>query len=456
MSARDSRRRFLQHAAWAGGGLLTFPELSALTQLGPVCAAETSLPVDSVQFTPDIEPLVRLLEETPRDDVIGVVARRIQTGLSYRELVAALLLAGVRNVQPRPSVGFKFHAVLVVNSAHLASLASPDEDRWLPILWAIDNFKGSQSRDVEEGNWTMAAVDESAVPDCTQAHQVLTAALEAWDESAADVAVAGLTRTAGATELFEILARYGVRDFRSIGHKAIFVANSWRTLQCIGWRYAEPVMRSLVYALLNHEGEPNPADADLQADRPYRYNLEKVQSIGTVWQRGKRDDGATRDLLSTLREGSWQDASDTAARLLTEGISPQSIYDALHNGAGELLIRQPGIVGLHTVTTTNAMHYLHQQSADPKTRALILLQNAAFLPLFREAMRGRGNVADVNITELSVESDAEPTSDTLANIFTQVSSARDKACHQTLGYLNEGGDPEAFIKAARQLIFLKG
>jgi hypothetical protein len=34
-------------------------------------------------------------------------------------VLAALLLAGVRNIQPRP-VGFKFHAVLVVNSAHLA------------------------------------------------------------------------------------------------------------------------------------------------------------------------------------------------------------------------------------------------------------------------------------------------------------------------------------------------
>ena len=48
-----------------------------------------------------------------------------------------------------PSVGHKFHAVLVVNSAHLASLASPDSDRWLPIFWALDYFKDSQARDVK-------------------------------------------------------------------------------------------------------------------------------------------------------------------------------------------------------------------------------------------------------------------------------------------------------------------
>ncbi len=32
--------------------------------------------------------------------------------LTYQELLAALLLAGVRNINPQP-VGFKFHAVLV-------------------------------------------------------------------------------------------------------------------------------------------------------------------------------------------------------------------------------------------------------------------------------------------------------------------------------------------------------
>ena len=67
-------------------------------------------------------------------------------------ILAGLFLAGVRGIQPRP-VGFKFHAVLVVNSAHLASIASPDEHRWLPIFWALDHFKSSQAADVREPSW---------------------------------------------------------------------------------------------------------------------------------------------------------------------------------------------------------------------------------------------------------------------------------------------------------------
>src|SRR5207253_6623969 len=106
-------------------------------RLPRLAAAEAALAGKTVQFRPEIEPLVRLLEETPRERLLEEVGARVRHGLTYRELLAALLLAGVRNIQPRP-VGFKFHAVLVVNSAHMASMNSPDADRWLPIFWALD------------------------------------------------------------------------------------------------------------------------------------------------------------------------------------------------------------------------------------------------------------------------------------------------------------------------------
>ncbi len=211
------------------------------------------MPHKSVRFRPEVEPLVRLLEETPRERLLEDIAQRIRQGLKYSELLAALLLAGVRNIQPRP-VGFKFHAVLVVNSAHLASLASPDRDRWLPIFWALDHFKESQARDVSEGDWTMGPVLESALPSPAKARQAFVDSMNNWDEAGADASVAVLARNTRSDELFEILCPYGARDFRDIGHKAIYVANAWRTLQHIGWQHTEPVVRSLAYALLYHEG----------------------------------------------------------------------------------------------------------------------------------------------------------------------------------------------------------
>src|SRR6476619_3805215 len=178
MSMRTDRRHFLRASA-TGGALLGLGDLGFLSRLRPVSADEAALDPKVVRLQPEIEPLERLLEE---------VAARVRKGTAYRDVLAALLLAGVRNVQPRPSVGHKFHAVLVVNSAHLASLASPDTDRWLPIFWALDYFKSSQAQDVREGNWTMGPVYESAVPPARRAREAFAAAMDGWDEGAADAA----------------------------------------------------------------------------------------------------------------------------------------------------------------------------------------------------------------------------------------------------------------------------
>ena len=43
--------------------------------------------------------------------------------------------------------------------------------------------------------------------------------------------------------------------------------------------------------------------------------------------------------------------------LLTKGSHPASVWDGLFLAAGELLARQPGIVGLHCVTSINALHF---------------------------------------------------------------------------------------------------
>ncbi|MCA9228108.1 MAG: twin-arginine translocation signal domain-containing protein, partial [Planctomycetales bacterium] len=140
MFSPSSRRRFLQTVG-VGTAALGLADLPFVSRLPRVSADEARLNPQLVRLDDSIEPLVRLLEETPRDRLLEAVAERIHAGTSYQEVLAALMLAGVRNVQPRPSVGFKFHSVLVVNSAHLASLAGPDEERWLPIFWALDYFK---------------------------------------------------------------------------------------------------------------------------------------------------------------------------------------------------------------------------------------------------------------------------------------------------------------------------
>ena len=63
------RRQFLQTVARTGA-LAGCGGLDFLARLPRVTAAETSLDPRLVQFGPELEPLVRLLEETPRERLL--------------------------------------------------------------------------------------------------------------------------------------------------------------------------------------------------------------------------------------------------------------------------------------------------------------------------------------------------------------------------------------------------
>ena len=292
-------------------------------------------------------------------------------------------------------MGFKFHAVLVVNSAHLASLASPDEHRWLPIFWALDYFKEAQAQDVREGDWTMRPVDESAVPP-EQRRERFIAAMDNWDEAAADAAVAALARTAGANDVYELMFRYGAPRFprhraqgdlrgQQLPHAQVHRLATCRT----GAAVAGLCPACSTKGTIRPRGTRRPTG---RAKEP-----RTGRRIRPDWLEGKLDGAATADMLSTLRQASADEICDHVVEVLNRGIAPQAIWDALFVGAGELLARQPGIVALHSVTSTNALRFAWDTVASDETRRMLLLQNAAFVTLFRQEMKRRGELKPLEV-----------------------------------------------------------
>jgi len=451
MASSSNRREFLETSAMAtavaGFGFLD--RLPALT------AQEVQAPRNIAAVAQDLEPIVRLIEDTPRDRLTDIVIERIRQGTTYQELFSAGVLAGVRGIRPRP-VGFKFHAVLVMNSAHLASLAAENRDRWLPLIWSLDNFKVSQNRNREEGDWRMPALDDSQLPDANSAGRRFREAMDNWQEEPADRAIAAWSRAAGANEVYEAFWRLGSRDFRDIGHKAIFVANSYRALQTIGWRHAEPILRSLAYALLQHEGT-NPAERDGAPDRPGRDNLTRLTRIRADWRRGRPAREATVDLLATLRSANANDASEAVVRQLNNQVDPSSIWDALFLASGEWLMSQPGIAGLHCVTSMNALHFGYQTSGNDATRRFLMLQAAAFLPLFRQNMQGRGQLANVRVDTLEPMAPTAQGPEAIAEILADISRDKQAAARKSLALVQDNpASVRELIAGARRLIFSKG
>jgi hypothetical protein len=298
-------------------------------------------------------------------------------------------------------------------------------------------------------------VDEKKLPPAWQAKQRFIEAMDNWDEEGTDLAVTSLVRNASAGEIIELFWRYGARDFRDIGHKAIYVANSWRTLQTIGWRHAEPVMRSLAYALLMYRGT-NPAKGDDEADRPWRENIKRAGRIRADWRYGKVTKEGTSELLQTLRSAAPADVCELTAELLNKGIHPDSLWDGLFLRAGEMLMQQPGIVAIHCVTSMNALHYGYEATGNDETRRMLLLQAPAFLALFRKAM-GTKVRDDLHIDKLPKAELKTKGPDAIAEVLADVSTNRLTAASKTLALVeNQAANPEALMTAARRLIFNKG
>src|SRR5262245_60181898 len=83
--------------------------------------ADAQVTPDLFRFRPEVEPLVSLIESTPREKCAEMAVEQLRRGVSYRQFMAALFLAGIRNVNPRPP-GFALHCVFIVHAAHLLGL----------------------------------------------------------------------------------------------------------------------------------------------------------------------------------------------------------------------------------------------------------------------------------------------------------------------------------------------
>jgi len=109
---------------------------------------------------------------------------------------------------------------------------------------------------------------------------------------------------------------------------------------------------------------------------------------------------------------------------------------------------------LHAVTTTNALHYAWQHCRKDSTRRYVLLQNAAFLPMFRQAMTGRGQLADRQIDRLA-PIDTPGSQEGVDATLAEISRSPITATGKVLGYLSADGKAEELMRAARGVLLLK-
>ena len=338
--------------------------------------------------------------------------------------------------------------MLALQSAHLTALNLPDEERWLPVFWALDYFKRAQEQERRQSGWMMGRQPDPVAGTAEAARKNLIDALDRWDLEAVDPAVLDFARLAPPEQLSDLLFRYATRDLREIGHKTIAVQNVHRLLPIVGPEYAPPVLRSLAAALQNHGNDPNPATGDLPSDRTWREFQAKLGEIPKTWKHGRRDDAARNELVRTLREVSELDAGRAVIDLLKHGVSTDSIWEGLFATAAELVLRRPSVVPVHAQTSANAFHHVFRHARAEETQLLALLQSAAFLPSFRRRVRNAR--PDLRVDELEPLAVSGDGAEALHDAFSELPHDRTSGARKALHYLQHGGSAGVFVARARR------
>ncbi len=198
------------------------------------------------------------------------------------------------------------------------------------------------------------------------------------------------------------------------------------------------------------KGDENPAQHDYEVDRAGRENWKRSVDWKSDWNVGRVEGSATMDLLQMLRTADPLAAASDVLQRTNSGLHHRSVSDAVALASAELVMRQPGIVPLHAVTSTNALNYLMASVADDRLRKWLLLQNVSFVSHFASAAKARGKLEDQQIDKLVPSQEKLDVEQALASKDRAASAA------QILNLAQDPAGAYEVVRKARELVFLKG
>ena len=356
-----------------------------------------------VQFHPEVETRVRWVEETNPADIVEKTYRELATGTPSTELLTASTLAVVRSTElPPQHHGGPLHPVCGVHAVHHVSDRLPGETGFLPIIQHVA-LANNHVHSPQMGPYLMPAIEPlEGTPGEIGSYHISDAELTEGLSERVQQATSGVEATKGAFHkslralaapaaehyylwLLERLspgealdqllplaiARNGLDD-----HNFLFPVYSARALDCIGWEWADVVMRPPVRyqarrasRLIRNGYDFGAIEALLdeykllEIDIPERSNPGETERIGELG-------------LAMGRSKNYLDNIEPLARALAGGLSLEGTGEALSVGAAAAYIStsygNPMDSHLHT-GTNNRRYLLGMPGVSRRNRILALL-----------------------------------------------------------------------------------
>ena len=344
-----------------------------------------------IQFRPEVERLVRFVEESDPDTVVEDTLTRLRQGTTPEALISASALAVVRSTDlPPQHHGGPVHPVCGVHAVHNVAERLPGELSFLPIIQhtALCN---NHVHSPQMGPYLMVELEPLAgspreVGSYHISDEVLTVGLEPVSDDDTD----SLTATKGAfhkslramqspaaehyylwlleqltpSESLDLLLPLAISRNNLDDHHFLYPVYTARALDCIGWEWAEVLMRPAVRYQARRQapltlGETLDFDTVeavlkdhklLEIDIAVRSSARESELIGELGMRM----GASKNYFDTIEQ---------MAGALAGGLSLEGAGEALSIGAAAAYLSTSygNPMDSHLHTGTNARRYLLRQ-----------------------------------------------------------------------------------------------
>ena len=327
---RANRREFL---AGVGRGMLIAGvgyNMAVELGLSPALADEGG---DLLSFGP-LEPLVALMQETPPDRMLPLVVERLKSGAELRELVAAAALANARTFGGEDYVGF--HTFMAMLPAYHMAGELPSERRALPVLKVL--YRNSTRLQEQGGrkNEVLHAVQRTSSAGDQASADALREAVHRRDVVAAEGALAA-SAARSADEAFNDLMMT-VEESPEV-HRIVLAYRSYDMLGLVGRQQAETMLRQSVrYCVKNEEWSAKRPQPRTMLPRL----LDQYRLVGKPRGMRQADDAWIDRMSQTIFNATPEQAADAVAAALAEGMSPESVGEAISVAANQLVLRDSG------------------------------------------------------------------------------------------------------------------
>lgn len=323
-----SRRAFL---ADVGKGMIAAGLGTSLaTELG-LCPALAGDEPKDLSFGA-LEPLVALLQETPKDKLLPVLVEKLASGTDLKRLTAAGAFANARTFGGENYFGF--HTFMALVPAYHMANELPRERQALPLLKVL--YRNAHY--TQEAGGPKAQVLKPVTPADAATAEAVHQAVNAGDRVAAERALAAVGRTSPEDALDAALL--GVEDNHDV-HTVVMPWRAYAMLDIVGRDHAVTLLRQSVRQCAKQCDLMKDRAAQLAAQRkivPGLLEKYKLPKDG----RGTRpaDDAWAEKLCATIQLGSQEQAGEAVAAALAEGFAPEHIGEAISLAANSLVLRQ--------------------------------------------------------------------------------------------------------------------